>query len=307
LYRWTDISLLLLDHGSVDVGGATGAMATRENYRGAFRYALAGLLTVAGSVLLCGILVLSQWVGAGSDDRARPTATPRPITRSAVLLVDGVTIVYSDPDGSCRGPVLGIAETPTRVVLSLSETDAGLADCVRSGDLGRPTKAQLASPLGSRPLVDQATGDAVPYFDQSRGLHLLAVPAEWFSMGDTPYGSVTTDTPYFGGAGAGVIVETYVGFNESRHLTGARLQIIQVAGGGWHPPLATVTTPVTVRGQAGLAAAGIIVWAESGMTVAVTGYGPPPPSRDPLFMRTGAPLTTEALIKIADTLRVGGS
>lgn len=276
-----------------------------RRHRRILGYTLAGGLTVVGSVLLCGVLVLVQWIGVDGVDRPQPAATPRPITRSAVLLVDGVTIVYSDPDGSCRRPVLSAAEAPTRVVLSLSETDAGLADC-RGGNLGRPTSVQLASPLGSRPLVDQVTGAAVPYFDQSRGLHLVAGP-EWVSMDGTPYGSVTTDTPFFGGPGAGVMVGTYLGRSPDRELTGARLQIIQVTGGGWHPPPATVTTPVTVRGQAGLAAAGIIVWAESGLTVAVTGYGPPPPSGDPWFMKAGAPLTTEALIKIGDTLVIGGS
>jgi hypothetical protein len=227
---------------------------------------------------LCGVLVVGRVLGFPGTPI--PSATAEPIAGSVVLLSDGATIAYTDPNGTCRGPVLTPTESPTRVSLALSETDVGIADCVRTFPVLDPyaLEVPLAAPLGSRQLVDAMTGNPVPYFDQRRGLHLVfGVGSVWTAASELQDGLVATDSPYFRGPGAAIMVEEmnhYERQNDTAMIT--VLQIIQVSGGGWHPPPGTVTTPVTVRGHPGLAANGIIVWTEAGMTVALQGYGPSP-------------------------------
>jgi hypothetical protein len=98
-----------------------------------------------------------------------PVATLEPIVGSAVLLADSNTIAYTDPNGICRRPSLTVTESPTRVSLTLSETDAGLGDCARV-NMPLPMSyldVSLTAPLGSRQLVDALTGNPVPYFGPS--------------------------------------------------------------------------------------------------------------------------------------------
>lgn len=222
---------------------------------------------------------LSVFGGGGPQPGAAPV--PVPITGSAAVLSDGVTIVYSDPSGLCRMHDLSATETAGRVVLSLTESqrldDLGCAvfasgPTAQAGQ-GSPngfeatTNVTLSSPLGGRPLVDAVTGRAIPCFDQ-RGALLLPQVAG-FDTSDYEPGDYSTDVPYFGGPGAAILVDT-----RTNQASGALLLIVQVAGGGWRPPDGTVTTRVLVRGRPGLAAPGIIVWSEGGHTIAVIGQGP---------------------------------
>ena len=256
---------------------------------------------------------LASGVGFGLPGGDRPVVvtTPEPIAGSVLLLNDGVTIVYSDPDGLCRNPKLTVFETPTRVVLALTEDNAELHFCSVQPPRSRlAATTSLTRPLGTRALVDARTGRAVPYFDQSRELYLdsTTLPARWTQDTNPPYADASTDAAFFGGPEAAVLVQTY----ESLQTTAAgekllsHLRVVQVTGGGWHPPSGTVTTPIAVRGHAGLASAGIIVWAESDMTVAVIGYGPQDQSAWSMTDNAG-PLPTAQLIDIADHLYRGGS
>jgi hypothetical protein len=231
--------------------------------------------------------------------------TSEPIVGSAVLLADHVTIAYTDPHGICRGPELTVTESPTRVSLALTETDDRLTEC--TWGLRNMVEVFLAAPLGSRALVDALTGHPVPYFDMQRGLY-LSYTTDWSPSHGGPSGLVATDSPYFRSPGAAIMVEDLtkaIQQNDgSRMITEA--QLIQVSGGGWHPPPGTVTRPVTVRGYPGLAAAGIIVWTEHGITVALQGYGPSPaPTATPYILDGilgGPPMGTAQLMTLSDDL-----
>jgi hypothetical protein len=261
------------------------------------------VLTLIGSLVLCGGLVIRQAadIARRNDAGLSTAATPVPITGSAVLLADGVTVIYSDPAGSCRGPALSAQEFADRVVLVLSETDSGLAWCARSGNLRLAAQVQLAAPLGSRPLVDQVTGAVVPYFSMRHALLMPGGPVD--SVYFTQYQMPTTGASYFGGPGAGVLAQSFGGRDVQGHPSPiAWIELIQVTGGdGWHPPPTTVTTPVTVRGHAGGAAAGIIVWEELGLTIGLVGAGPPPSGQNSYPM-DGPPLSTDVLLTIAAEL-----
>jgi hypothetical protein len=261
------------------------------------------VLTLIGSLVLCCGLVVQQYAGVvrRHDAGLAPMATPVPIIGSAVLLADGVTVLYSDPAGACRGPVLSAQESAERVVLVLSETDSGLAWCARGGPNGAnlrlSVQVQLATPLGSRPLIDQVTGAVVPYFNMRHRLLGPSVDSVEF----TQYQMPSTNAPYFGGPGAGVLAQSFGGRDVQGHPSPiAWIELIQVTGGGgWHPPPNTVTTPVTVRGHAGRAAAGIIVWEEMGNTIGLVGAGPPPSSGETPYPMSGPPLSTDVLVTIA--------
>jgi len=151
---------------------------------------------------------------------------------------------------------------------------------------------------------------AVPFFDQSHGLRLGIGQNRWDAITFDPRVAISTRAAYFGGPGAATMVQTVYGFNPTgRTLIRGRVQIIQVAGGGWHPPSTTATTPITVRGLAGLAAAGIVVWTESGLTVAVVGGTDDPTSQStsPPYDTIGTPMSTATLISIASALTGAGS
>jgi hypothetical protein len=154
---------------------------------------------------------------------------------------------------------------------------------------GYPIDAQLLTPLGRRRLVDAVTGRVVPSIDQSGALQ-LAPAADWGHL-PAPAG-ISTSVPFFGRPGAAVLAENFAGLDaRTRQPDGRTLLIVQVAGGGWHPPDRTATRKVLVRGRPGLAAPGIIVWQEAGRTIAVIGQGPASrqagrPSRAPLPLAT---------------------
>jgi hypothetical protein len=271
------------------------------------RLGCAAGLTLIGALCLCGVLVVGRLLGFPGTQPA-PAATPEPITGSAVLLADIDAVAYTDPNGTCREPSLKVTESPTRVSLALTETDAGLNDCLRGGDQTRGAlEVLLAAPLGSRELLDATTGNPVPYFDQRRGLHLVfAIGSGWSTASDLGYGLVSTDAPYFRSPGAGIMVEEWTHVDQqnqnwNQNQTDTVLKLIQVSGGGWHPPPGTVTTPVTVRGHPGLAAAGIIVWTEAGTTVALQGYGPAAPTAAP-NVGEGLLVDTAQLIKFSNQL-----
>jgi len=277
-------------------------------------------LAIFTALLVCGALVFMQWAGAGTS------AVRVPIAGSVVLLSDGVTIEYSDPDTLCRTASLAAAQTRSEVTLSLRESDepspcsfgfvssqvtpvppldpaaAILPDFTST--TGSLAAVRLASPLHGRRLVDACTGKALPYFDQVRALRPVLAPSRWRPVFETS--GVSSDVPYFGGPGAAVLGDNFIGFDpQTNQPNGWSLTIVQVAGGGWHPPPGTMTRHVIVRGHHGLAAAGIIVWTEAGHTVAVIGQGPARqlPGGAATLGRT--PMPFARLLAIAGTLERG--
>jgi hypothetical protein len=241
-----------------------------------------------------------------------PTAVPEPITGSALLDSDGVTIRYLDPSPVCRYPRLAAGETSTQVYLSLIENNGGYMPCPPPGRDQRTATVTLTSPLGTRALLDALTGKAVPYFDLRRALSLRAPPPSsirWRADSTEPLTSSATAAPFFGGPGAAVLVRGYLG-EDPNPPPGSpatwQLQVVEVIGGTWHPPAGTVTARVTVRGLPGLAAPGIVVWTEAGMTVGVVGYAPPGPMGTSMSGDTH-PLATAQLIDIANHLTGGAS
>lgn len=295
----------------------------------AVRYGCGAALAIFAAVVTGGVLLIMLWLNAGSSIRPTLPAVRVPIAGSVVLMSDGMTVVYSDPNALCGTASLSAAETRTGVMLSLYESaDAGQATCpgLRFGSTQPtpvppfdpagailpadpvlattpvpPATVTLDTPLAGRRLVDASTGRVIPYFDQRSALRLTA--PDWLAA--FPIGDISSAVPYFGGPGAVVFADNLIGTNTPMHqLNGWSLTIVQVAGGGWHPPPGTVIRRVIIRGHHGLAAAGIIVWTEAGRTIAVIGQVPAPR----LAERLGrAPMPFAKLLAIADALRKGGT
>jgi hypothetical protein len=263
----------------------------------------AAWLTLVVAFCIYGLLNGNIEINLGTPLIAAGTSEP---IVGSVVLANRVAIAYTDPQGFCRGPVLTVTESPTRVSLALTETDDRLAFCAQGPQ--NLAEVYLAAPLGSRELVDALTGHPVPYFDAERALYLIHT-TDWSPSPSGPNGLVATDSPYFRSPGAAIMVEDFtkaVQQNDgSRMITEA--QLIQVSGGGWHPPPGTATTPVTVRGHPGLAAAGIIVWTENGITVALQGRGPSPAPTATPYILDGPPMGTAQLISLSDDLGGGAS
>jgi hypothetical protein len=267
-----------------------------------------GLGVLAAVVVCCAGTVVRF---ATSNASTGVVATPVPLDGSVALGMDSETIIYS-PATPCRDSVLSADERPDRVLLKLTESDAGLQYCLRGGPATFGTvTVVLHAHLGSRMLVDAVTGRALAYLAEDDLLRPSPPVAGWDVY--APMANVTTRMAYFGGPGAVVVVENF----RAADATGqtrqpGNLAIVQVANGGWHPPNGTPTSPLTVRGHLGLAAAGIIVWTESGRTIAVAasrpiGHSPAP--EPPLYAGIAPaptkPLSTAELLAIAATLTGG--
>lgn len=240
---------------------------------------------------------------------SRVVAAPVPLDGSVVLGLDSETVIYSPPT-PCRDSVLSADERPDRVLLRLTESDAGLQYCLRGGPARFGTvSVVLHEHLGSRMLVDAVTGRTVACLAEADVLRPSPPLSGWDIY--APMADVTTRMAYFGGPGAAVAVENFhaVDATDQTRQPG-NLAIIQVANGGWHPPSGTPTSPLTVRGHPGLAAAGIIVWTESGRTIAIAASRPVGHSPEPA-LDTGVPpaptqpLSTAELLAIAATLTGG--
>jgi len=148
------------------------------------RYGCGCALLVVTALVVTVVLVVRQWVGGGQQPGQAQSVVP--ITGSAAVLSDGMTIVYSDPNGLCRTKGLTATERSARVVLSLSASerldDLGCAGFGTAGPAGSPggpdmggnpaatATVTLAARLGDRRLVDAATGRTIPCFDQGGGL-----------------------------------------------------------------------------------------------------------------------------------------
>jgi hypothetical protein len=292
-------------------------------------YGCGTALMIFVASLVGGALVIMQWLRPQPAGHSAAVPAAVPVAGSIVLVGGGQTIEYSDPNGMCHGENLAVRQTPTEVVLSLSQTGPNYCTGFRFGpSQSAPAPALdpaaailpshpdipaalpyaieyiLRSPLGNRRLVDALTGKTIPCFDERTAFGLVGDQARWAPLALT--NEVSTSAPYFGGHGAAVLVTNYVGFDVRPHRRNWELlAIVQVIGGGWHPPPWTVTRRVVVSGHHGLAAPGIVVWTVAGRTVAVVGQGPPQrqPGAAGGFAR--GPLPLAQLLAIAS--RVEGS
>lgn len=301
-----------------DPGGGDRAGAIRD--RKGLRLGCAAFAVPAIAVVVCAGLTLARCV---APSLLGPRTETVAVTGSAVLERGGRMLLYT-ADAPCRRPVLNARETATTVSVTLTETDAGLEGCER----GLPAQASsgttvglfLTAPLGSRRLVDATTGRPIPYLAEDDALRPRQPMVGWSSGPiDDPFLEVSTAMPYFGGPGSAVLVEQFTATTGDTGSSGRdQIFVVQVAGGGWHPPPGTAQRPVTVRGHAGVAAAGIVVWPEAGRTVAVMGVlaapvagilpGPPIMARLPGGPPPdGAPMPTDRLLAFAETLVGGGS
>lgn len=257
------------------------------------------------ALLVCSGFGLVRCARPGKSMASAPTAVA--ITGSLAIGADDRTLIYSAHAG-CRTAALSATETSSSVVLSLSESDAGLGDCV-AGLSPEPVAIStlLGDPLRGRPVNDAVSGRRVPYLAENDAPRPRMPVAGWTTIvqGD-PMAGVTTGMAYFGGNDSAVLVENF------QRIGGqGRLAVVLVSNGGWHPPAGVAVQPITVRGHPGRAASGIIVWTESGRTVAVLGRQqvagvPPPPEPGISIFAGGEPLTTTQLLAVADTL-IGGS
>jgi hypothetical protein len=275
--------------------GRAGAAVARHTAR----YGCATVATLAIAFLTCSGLVLVQCTASGQPAAQKPV--PVPIIGSVVLRSNGESIIYDDPNAACRSPSIQATESASQVRLSLSETDQGLALCIRNPVKFPPAEVTLAKPLASRDLRDAATGRLIPVFRETDAMTLGAASG-WMPLFDGGDG-LSTSLPFFGGPNAAVIVQSFRQGRIGSDPRAPSLLVVQVVGGGWNPPAGTRTTAVVVRGHPGLAAPGILVWVERSRTVAIIGYVPALPSMG--GRNQPMPFTTAALESIAAKLGGG--
>src|SRR6516165_7240569 len=126
-----------------------------------YRWGCATGLTVVATVLLCAILSVVQYLNPPRGSAFVATSpTAGPVGTSVVLVASGEQILYSSAAGVCRQRTLQVQEDVTGVRLSASYQDIDLDTCVRFHD--RATQTLLLSlPVGTRPVIDAATGAPV--------------------------------------------------------------------------------------------------------------------------------------------------
>jgi hypothetical protein len=262
---------------------------------GRYRYGCAVAVTVVLSLFLCCGLSLVQCLAPNFQAPPPSSAVPTAFTGPVLLGLDRVTVSFPLLDAGCWHRSIELTQDDQRVVLSASYTRLGLVECDRAARVPEMGSIRLDAPLGSRSIVDSATGAVVPYFDLRTALRPRQPIPDWPATPNAPYGELSVTAPDFGGPGSAVLVESFV---RSATVNGQphddRLRVIQVTGGGWNPPSGTATTPVTVRGRPGRAATGIVVWSEGDRTLAVQAETYPHP-----------PLSTDQLVAIAATLVPG--
>jgi hypothetical protein len=111
-------------------------------------------------------------------------SAPQPQHISGALVsADGRHVTVPAQIGGCSQGELSAAQSPHKVVLSLSERHTGVVPCAEVVALGTAT-AVLRHPLSGRVLIDAATGRPVRYFD-GRDLDVVGyLPAGYRPSGD---------------------------------------------------------------------------------------------------------------------------
>src|SRR5215472_19173793 len=94
------------------------------------RYGCGAALAIFAAAVTGVVLLIMQWLNGGASVRPALPANRVPIAGSVVLMSDGVTIIYSDPNALCGTASLSAVQTRAGVRLSLHESgDTDQATC----------------------------------------------------------------------------------------------------------------------------------------------------------------------------------
>lgn len=185
---------------------------------------------------------------------------------SAIVSADGRTITVGD----FAAYATAVARvSATKVALFLQEvTSAGTpcSSCPHDGAVALVSaqNIRLHEPLGSRKLVDGATGRAIAWMSARLILRPGFIPAGYRPAGLLPW---MNSSLYTGGVRSAACMQIYQSQNAADEF-----EIIQSAAGlqlqyrgGWRP--------IWVRGHPGRAAADMITWRERGLTDLISASG----------------------------------
>lgn len=200
-----------------------------------------------------------------------------------LLSADERTVTVAGFTYPCFGTLRPIArETKTRVGLWLTYvTPVHHGVCNMDMAMEGPLNIRLGAPLGSRLLIDGATGRALHWFDARQMLRPSAIPAGYKLRVVTPF--VTGSLP----------APATPGCRQDYQSRDATLSIIQSAGTLELPQTSgRAPAAIRVRGHPGFASAYAIMWREAGYNVLIEAYPE---------MGDAPVITTKALIAIADS------
>jgi hypothetical protein len=191
--------------------------------------------------------------------------------------------------GGCAATVTAVARQSTKVALFLQAvTKPG--GCPNGQNEAPPVQAQdirLAQPLGSRKLVNGATGGVIAWLSARLMLPPTALPAGYRLTGVIP-----AVTSLRGGSSGPAGVTQFYGLPRDTDA----LAIAQGAGSSQVPgPWPGGWITIRVRGRSGRATRNVITWRENGLTDFILVGGLTGPDWPQL-------LTTRQLIAIADSL-----
>ena len=206
---------------------------------------------------------------------------------TAIVSADGRTVTVGEFGASCPATVRAVArESINRVALFLRfVTPASPATCPQAAAPRVPSQEiRLRAPLGSRMLVNGATGRATAWISARLVLRPTVLPTGYRLFELIP----AVDLARAQSPGPAGCVQSYGGRTLPNELvivqSAGGLQVPGPGKGGW--------TPIRVRGHPGRAARNLITWRENGLTdYILVGPGPPGPQA----------LSTQQLIAIADS------
>lgn len=180
---------------------------------------------------------------------------------TAIVSTDGRTVTVGQFGTSCPAKVMAVArESATRVALVLQLlTPDNPPPCLPSAAPIVPSQAiRLHAPLGSRKLVDGATGRATAWISARLVLRPAALPAGYRLTELIPAADISrAQSP--GPRGCKQFYRSQRDANELEIVQSAgSVQIPGAGSGGW--------TRIRVRGYAGRASRNLITWRENGLT-----------------------------------------
>lgn len=232
-----------------------------------------------------------------------------PVSGQVLVSADGRVITGIGPRACGHAPRLVARSYPGKVTLTWVNPDTNChAEMLGSA----PGRARLPAPLGTRVLLQAASGAPVPYFDERDLARAGALPARFRLSGDLPWDvgefpSVSFPDPAQFAVGD---TRTYTGHASSA----ARLSIAQLAATRRFNPLTPWPWPGHARvdgrpaallaGRAhGVVYSRSITWADHGYRFVVTSYvqGTLPYTVD---AKKQAPLSTAELTAVAAGIRL---
>jgi len=274
-------------------GRTTSAARVPSRLRGV---ALAVAATVAGCATPAG----SLWP---SPPRTSPVSGP------VLVSADGRVITGIGPMACGHAPRLVARSYPRKVTLTWINPDTNCHAEMLGSASGR---ARLPAPLGTRALVQAASGEPVSYFDERDLARVSVLPARFRLSSDLPWGISEFPSVSFPDPTQWAVGDTRTYTRPAS--TAARLSIAQLASTHGFNPLASWPWPGQVRvdgrpaarlvGRAnGLVYSRSITWVDHGYRFVVTIYvqGLVPHTVD---IKKQAPLSDAELTAVADGIRL---